>query len=302
MARRETSPRERTLTEIHNQIQRIKYDRDKLAEGIVPTTWQGKAKSRLFHFLPQLREHLQDAPLASLSAELRKVIFELYNALPEILRDAKERVAFAQEAEALLSQVTENPEDEDLLYSLERLLNQEAEEKLNLRPNAEAEAFIEEVQRVDPNFQANRRNQILAQAKRFLDINGPALLAAKHLLISSVGALAQLKIDYADVENQRVTIDRLHTTAGHIIRGQELGITAFNTVMGELELVVAAAELVHDAAAAGRDFADVVGPQRLQKLQDQADALEQKLLGLKSPDQGRKSLPQSTKKIISEIV
>lgn len=300
MAIREISPQERSFTDIQRRIANIKRQRERLADGIVSTTLQGRARSTVLRFLPQLREQLQVAPLAALSAEIRGVILDLYNGLPEILGDAGERVVYAEEVENLLAGVSANPEDKELLYTLERLLNEEAERSLNIKVNPEADAFIEEVQRRDPDFAAKSRQTTVAQAQRFLDINGPTIIAIRASLIGSVGALKQLKRDYADIENQQKTIDKLHQTVGQIIRGQELGITSFNTIMGELELVVAAAELVHDAVQASRDFADIVGSDRLERLQNQADALEKKLLGFQSNAES-KPLPKSTPGSSSEV-
>lgn len=293
IVKHQPSPQEKKIAEIQGKIELINRRRAELSDDILPTTWQGRARNQILKFLPQLREQLQEAPLASISAELRKVIFELYNSIPEILRDGKEIVAYADRVSELLEEVLSSPDDEDLLYELGDLLNQRAERDLNLS-NREADEFIREVEQRDPEFKEKRKNSIISQAKRYLDVNGPEITAIKVHLIGSVEALRQLKIDYADIENHRVTIDRLHQNAGYIIRGQELGITSFNTVMGELELVVEAAKLVHDAAQASKDFADIVGPQRLQRLQSDADDLERKFLGLKEPERNGKILTPRT--------
>lgn len=309
LARRESTPQEivpskpKSWDEIKRELENIKIARQKLVDDIDPMPWwEQRARQQLARLLPQLRDALAVEPMAKLSSEIRQLIFDLHNIMPEVLKGATKIDEYATQVEDLLEKIKEHPDDEDLVYQLDRLQNEEFEKNLNLPRNADLEDLIQTVQSADPNFRQTFRNEVIEQALRYLDLEGPKIKAARSMLIGYVNDQRRLKNMYSEVERHREDIDRLHTTAGYLIRGEELGIAVWNTAVGSLEQTVAVAGLVLDATESGRNFADPKMLERIRKLHTSAAEVEQRAFGMRSTDENGKALPEVVEGSFKEIV
>lgn len=264
------------LTRISKTAESLQRSRATLADLIAPTTLSGKLRSFVTRYIPSslISEWITDTPMARVQASLRESILNLYDDMGFIVRQGKERVAFHTELQRLVDRVSEQPSDEGVA-SLRDTLRSRAEEDLNLTKDPETEKLLDSLLNGGSEEQRKASTEkLIKEADQLLELSKPTIEALQVVLFGTVQTYDGLMATYGAVLELRPSFDVLHRSAGDLIRAQHLNIASFNTMLGEIDLAIAAARFAAEATEIGDHLSKTINLERLRQLQQKAVNLQ----------------------------
>lgn len=266
----------RAIEHISGHARKLAENRRALGELVEPTTLVGRARSTIARIFPPLQSVLQESPMARLRSECRSSIGSLYQDLGELFEEGKARWESHNELDILVQAAKNNPDDPQLTIDLRERLRSRVEVDLNLPRDQRTEDLLAWVlETADAARQQTSRDRLIREADQLLRLSQPTIKITQTILLEGAMTFDSLIATYGSVLELSPALEALHKTSKDLVRGVQLGITAFNTMAGELDLAVASARLVAEAAEIGRELDRTTNAARLQTLSKEAEDLLQ---------------------------
>lgn len=231
------------LIQVRNTIER---NRKQGLEAIKPTTLSGRFRKAVVDRIPftPLRTALEIAPLETAVNNLRGPVVDLYNNMGDIIREGRDMMESNEQISSLLQEVEQNPQDQGLLRQLRDLMREKAMEELNIQSNPDTEELMQEIlEPEDPVKKQAIREKTIDEAKRLLDVTETVALIGDTLARHTAQTFETVAAEYAQLHHIRRAVKVLHKSGFDIIKAQEERINAFNTLSGQLDILLATTEL-----------------------------------------------------------
>lgn len=236
--------------------------------------------------IPFVRLVKRPDPIAVTKDALKAQLEDTYRNVGTIIQEGRSTLRHHRQVSSLLQLAADNPQDEEAVSALERLINQPANEALNGIRDPEVEILLAEraAEMTQPEKDA-KRAQVLLDAEEQLQYSGPITAILGSLIEQSTGKLEQLKTAFSVVARHQGALTAVHRISG------SLAETAFSDVrhLQRVKRLLAEALAIATTTA---DVVEVTGGLRAQMSRQELDDIMQRAQALlQRTDQQQGVLP-----------
>lgn len=227
----------------------ITQSKSKIQEAIEPHTVSGKVRRAVIHSIPfrAIRERLEIAPLDEALGEMRGSIIDLYNNMGDIMRSGTELRERFIDVSQQLEVVEANPDNKDVVRDLRDLLRSKAEEDLKIKRDPQTEELLEHVlEPDDPEKEARLREKTIFEAKRTLQVSKTIADIGENIAVNTAQTFETATSEYSVMLDVKKTVSVLHRSGRDLMTAHQLRIQTFNTLTGEMDLLIKTAYLATD--------------------------------------------------------
>lgn len=268
---------------IHSQIDR---NRTRVRELVAPRTLRGKMRSFVVSRIPitPLRHALEQTPLEGAINELRPSIIDLYNNMGDMLREGKELVDFHNAIRELVDNAETQPDNDEALRQLRDKLREKAENDLNINRNPDTEQLLEQVLEPDnPEQKKKIREKTLFEAQQVLTVSETIAQIGDNIAVNTAQTFETMNAQYALLLDIRRAVTVLHRSGQDLMEAHELRINAFNTLDGQIDILLITAKLATEVQQLAAQAQVTVEADKIQALKLRADSLREQTLGILPP-------------------
>lgn len=285
-------PTRRSAVNIEQFKSRIAHNRDRMDGLIKPQSWSGRLRAFVVGRIPiaTLRTALEQAPIESAIHELREPIVDLYNNMRSIIHEGRELVEFHGDIRDLLDDVEKNPEGEDSLRALRDKLREKAEKDLHIQRDPDTEELLQQV--LEPDDLVRRgelRDKTIFEAREVLRVSEIIARIGENIATNTAQTFETMNALYALLLNIRKAVGVLHTAGADIIKAHDLRIQAFNTLVGQIDVLLVTARLATEVQQLAAEARVTVDAQKVKALSERAESLREesfRLLPQPTPTKG----------------
>lgn len=285
-----TRPNRRSAVNIEQYKSRIARNKDRMADAIKPQTFSGRLRAFVVSRIPitPLRTALEQAPLETAIHELRGPIVDLYNNMKNIIHEGRELVEFHGDIRDLLDDVEKDPKDDDALRMLRDKLREKAERDLQIQRDPDTEELLQQVlEPDDPTKKRELRDKTIFEAREVLGVSEIIARIGESIATNTAQTFESMNAQYALLLNIRKAVGVLHRSGADIIQAHDLRIQAFNTLTGQIDVLLVTARLASEVQQLAAEARVTVDADKVKALKERAESLREESFRL---------LPQSTPK------
>lgn len=251
----------------------------KIGDALVPQTFTGRLRRAVVHRIPftSLRESLEQRPIEGAIHELREPIIDLYNNLGDIIREGAELVEFHNDVRELFEDATLHPEDEEAVRALRDKLREKAEKDLNIKRDSDTEDLLAQVlEPDDPAAREERRKKTLFESEQVLSVAETIAHIGENIATITAQTYESMNAQYALLLNIRKMTNVLQRAGSDTINAQALRIEAFNTLVGQIDILLQSADYATEIAQLAEEAQVTVEAEKVKLLSDRAEALKKR--------------------------
>lgn len=264
----------------------ITQSKNKIQEAIEPHTVTGKVRRAVIHNIPfrAIRERLEIAPLDEALGEMRGSIIDLYNNMGDIMRSGTELRERFIDVSQQLEVVEANPENKDVVRDLRDLLRSKAEEDLKIKRDPQTEELLEHVlEPDDPEKEARLREKTIFEARRTLQVSKTIADIGENIAVNTAQTFETATSEYSVMLDVKKTVSVLHRSGRDLMTAHQLRIQTFNTLTGEMDLLIKTAYLATDVQELVDEARVTVDAEKLNLLSQRADELQKRTTAILQP-------------------
>lgn len=275
----------------------IARNRDRVKDIVAPHTFSGRLRSFVVSRIPftPLRTALEQAPLEGAIHEMRGPIIDLYNNMGDIIREGRSLVEFHSDVRELLDETIAHPDDQEALRQLRDKLREKAEKDLNIQRDPDTEELLEQVlEPEDPERRAAIREKTIFEAQEVLAVSQTIAHIGENIATNTAQTFETMNSQYALLLDIRQAVNVLHRSGSDIIKAHDMKIQAFNTLTGQIDVLLVTAKLATEVQQLASEAQVTVDAEKIKVLRERAESLDSETARLLPSKAGKNNKESET--------